>query len=76
MVTLNAHYDGKTIVPDEPLDLPPNQKLRITVEPIGSPPPATEKPKRQLGLQRSAVLYIAPDFDAELGDDFWLGEDK
>ena len=31
MVTLNAHFDGKVIVPDEPLDLPPNQKLRISV---------------------------------------------
>jgi hypothetical protein len=34
MVTLNAHFDGKTIVPDEPLSLAPNQKLRITIEPI------------------------------------------
>ena len=35
MVTLNAHYDGKAIVPDEPLALAPNQKVRISVEPIG-----------------------------------------
>ena len=34
MVTLNAHFDGKVIVPDEPLDLKPNQKLRISIEPI------------------------------------------
>lgn len=38
MVTLNAHFDGKVIVPDEPLTLKPNQKLRITVEPVESPP--------------------------------------
>ena len=36
MVTLNAHFDGKVIVPDEPLDLRPNQKLRISVEAIES----------------------------------------
>lgn len=36
MVTLNAHYDGKVIVPDEPLNLPANQKLRISVEPPAS----------------------------------------
>lgn len=34
MIALNAHYDGKVIVPDEPLDLPANQKVRIQVEPI------------------------------------------
>lgn len=36
MVTLKAHFDGKTIVPDEPLSLPPNQKLRVTIESIDS----------------------------------------
>ena len=34
MVTLNAHFDGKTIVPDEPVSFPTNQKLRITIEAI------------------------------------------
>ena len=32
MVKLDAHFDGKVIVPDEPLALMPNQKLRITIE--------------------------------------------
>jgi hypothetical protein len=34
-MTVSAHFDGKVIVPDEPLDLPPNQALRIQIEPIG-----------------------------------------
>jgi hypothetical protein len=34
MIALNAHYDGKVIVPDEPLALKPNQKLRVSIEPI------------------------------------------
>jgi len=29
MVTLKAHFDGKTIVPDEPVDLPVNQPLHV-----------------------------------------------
>lgn len=74
MVQLNAHFDGKVIVPDEPLALKPNQRLRIQIEPIDQPIPATSK--RRLGLQRGTVVYIAADFNAELGDDFWLGEDK
>ncbi len=34
------------------------------------------KPKeRIMGLNRGAVTYIAADFDAELPDSFWLGEE-
>lgn len=34
------------------------------------------KPKeRVMGLNRGAVTYIADDFDAELPDSFWLGEE-
>ena len=33
-MTVNAHFDGKVIVPDEPLDFPPNQALRIQIEPL------------------------------------------
>ncbi len=33
MVVIKAHFDGKVIVPDEPVSFAPNQKLRITVEP-------------------------------------------
>jgi hypothetical protein len=73
MVKLNAHFDGKVIVPDEPLALKPNQRLRIQVEPIDEPSLQSDS-KRRLGLQRGAVIYIATDFDAELGEDFWLGE--
>lgn len=73
MVQLNAHFDGKVIVPDEPLPLKPNQRVRIHVEPIDQPPLPCDS-KRLLGLQRGAVQYIADDFDAQLGDDFWLGQ--
>lgn len=75
MVHLNAHFDGKVIVPDEPLPLKPNQRVRIQVEPIDQPPLPSDS-KRLLGLQRGAVQYIADDFDAQLGDDFWLGEGR
>ena len=35
MVKLNAHFDGKVIIPDEPLALKPNQRIRVSIEPIG-----------------------------------------
>ena len=33
-MTVHAHFDGQVIVPDEPLDLPPNQALVVRIEPI------------------------------------------
>jgi hypothetical protein len=65
MVTLNAHFDGKTIVPDEPVSLTPNQKLRITIETIDASPAAVpdrvtgsqrDTPRRMFGQQKGAVL--------------------
>ena len=35
-MTVNAHFDGKAIIPDEPLDLPPNQALIVQIEPVGA----------------------------------------
>ena len=75
MVSVNAHFDGKVLVPEEPLALQPNQRVRLQVEPIDEPCLQSDS-KRRLGLQRGAVKYIADDFDAELGDEFWLGEDQ
>jgi hypothetical protein len=31
MVTIRAHFDGRVLVPDEPLNLPANQPLRVVV---------------------------------------------
>ena len=35
MVTVSAHFDGKVIVPDEPLDLAPNQALIVQIQRVG-----------------------------------------
>lgn len=35
-MTVNAHFDGKVIVPDEPLDLPLNQALIVQIEPVSA----------------------------------------
>lgn len=32
MLEIKAHFDGKTLVPDEPVTLPENTPLRITIE--------------------------------------------
>lgn len=33
-MTVSAHFDGKVIVPDEPLDLRPNQALILQIEAV------------------------------------------
>ena len=34
-MTVSAHFDGKVIVPDEPLDLPPNEPLILQIQRVG-----------------------------------------
>lgn len=34
MKTFEAHSDGRALVPDEPVELPPGQRYRVSVEPI------------------------------------------
>lgn len=42
-MTVNAHFDGKVIVPDEPLDLAPNQALVIQIQSVGGEEGSTEE---------------------------------
>jgi hypothetical protein len=37
--TILAKFNGGVIVPDEPLNLPQGQRLRVEVEPIDTDPP-------------------------------------
>ncbi len=71
MVKLNAHFDGKVLVPDEPLALKPNQQVRITIEPIPSSPARIE-----LGKQPGSITDFAPDWEAPLPDDIWSLEES
>jgi hypothetical protein len=44
-LTIRAHFDGKVIVPDEPIDLPVNQPLEVELKPL-----ATEEAGTRDGL--------------------------
>jgi hypothetical protein len=33
-MTVHAHFDGKVLIPDEPLDLLPNQAVIVQIEPL------------------------------------------
>lgn len=43
MVTVSAHFDGKVIVPHEPLELPPNEPLIVRIEQVGGASGAGEE---------------------------------
>jgi hypothetical protein len=43
MTAIKAHFDGKVLVPDEPVDLPVNQPLEVYARPLEtSRPPLME----------------------------------
>lgn len=59
---------------DEAIVLTQNGRKIAEVKPIEEI--IVEKPKERIfGLSAGAVTYIADDFDAELPDSFWLGEE-
>ena len=49
-MTISAHFDGKVIVPDEPLDLPPNQALVLQIQAV---------PGKDVPAEESALAWIA-----------------
>lgn len=68
--TITAHFDGKAIIPDEPVQLPVGQPLRIHLELIGGAAPrfadflrfAADLPDAPIDLaaQHDHYLYGAP----------------
>jgi hypothetical protein len=66
MIALNARYDGKVIVPETPLNLPPNQRVRVQVEPI---PSARAKFRERIGLAIRTPTNPTPRFPND--DSLW-----
>lgn len=63
VISIRAHFDGKTIVPDEPVDLPPNTALIIdiragedTASSASEKPSASIVERQLLGIQRIAKM--------------------
>jgi hypothetical protein len=64
MISIHAHFDGKVIVPDDPVDLRPGQDLIVQIEPA--------HPDR--AQQESALNWLvensvdSPDIPADLAE--------
>ncbi|QEG37262.1 DUF2281 domain-containing protein [Bythopirellula goksoeyrii] len=61
--TVNAHFDGTVIVPDEPLKLAPGEKLRVTIE---RAPAESDQPRRSLRGIAKGMFGMGDDFNAPL----------
>jgi predicted DNA-binding antitoxin AbrB/MazE fold protein len=70
--TLEAVYDGEVLRPDEPLELEPNTRVRLTIEPATSP---REKSKSFIRTARSLDLQGPPDWSSRL-DDYLYGGNR
>jgi len=68
---ISAHFDGKVIVPDEPVNLPTGQPLRIHVELA-----VDAKPKFSDLLQFEADLPDAPSDLSSQHDHYLYGTPK
>jgi hypothetical protein len=66
MVAIKGHFDGKVIVPDEPLNLPANQRLLVHIQPVNER--ATDF-RQWIGLGMAAPLNPAPRFASDR--DLW-----
>ncbi len=60
MTILKAHFDGKVLVPDEPLDLPINCALEVQVRPV------EQSARRKTPLQQlaEALKELPTDINA------------
>jgi len=72
--TLKAHFDGKVLVPDEPVELPRNCALKVSVEPLK----AAERSKPLQSLLEAAKRHPAtgPVDGAEQHDHYLYGLPK
>ena len=63
--TLEAIFDGDVFRPDEPVGLPPNTRVRLTVESAEAP---ERKPNSFLRVARSLELEGPSDWSTRLDD--------
>jgi hypothetical protein len=67
--TLDAIFDGNVFRPDGPIQLEPNTRVRLTIEPA---PTSTQESQSFLRVARSLNLEGPPDWSSRL-DEYLYG---
>jgi hypothetical protein len=75
-MTLKVHFDGKVLVPDEPVNLPVNCALEVQIKPIGAPSGSGKPLSRLLALARKFPVTQAPQDGAAQHDHYLYGHPK
>ncbi len=70
--TVTATFDGKVFLPDEPLHLEPNTKVRITIEKTQPAPPDA---RSFLQTAQSLRLDGPPDWSARF-EEYLYGDER
>lgn len=68
--TLDAIFDGSVFRPNEPIELEPNTRVRITIEPT---PTSESEPQSFLQVARSLNLEGPRDWSSRLDDYLYAG---
>jgi len=69
--TLDAIFDGSVFRPDEPIELEPNTRVRITIE---ANPTSEQRSESFLRVARSLNLDGPPDWSSRLDDYLYDGK--
>ncbi len=73
MVQFSGHFDGRVITPDEPVEIPVNTPLRISIEPAQAEPSAVVDWTRLLELASECAVKGPADL-AERHDHYAHGK--
>ncbi len=76
MTTLTAHFDGKVLIPDEPVKLPVNCALKVHVEPVKQAPLTDSPLQRLVQLAKSFPVTGGPSDGAAQHDHYLYGLPK
>ena len=71
--TLDATFDGTVFRPDQPIELEPNTRVRITIEPASTPEEGSES---FLRVARSLNLDGPRDWSSRLDDYLYGGDER
>ena len=71
--TLDATFDGTVFRPDQPIELEPNTRVRITIEPAST---SEERSESFLRVARSLNLDGPRDWSSRLDDYLYGGNER
>jgi len=72
MKTLKVHYDGRVLVPDEPVDLPLNRPLELSVLSPGKPSDAPAALDKLAALAKNHPAQASHPADLAAQHDHYL----